>query len=167
MARVMLLNKNLPQKFWAEAMNTACHIGNRIFFQARTKKTSYEIQREKKPKVKYFRVFVRKCYILNNRENLGNFDAKSDEGIFLGYSTNSRAYKVYNKRTKMVMESINFVIDDTILEKNVDEDGKGLTLKKNEDDDNMSRSDDGKRESLERSLNLLQQEGRLDQLKDL
>ena len=43
MARVMLLNKNLPQKFWAEAMNTACHIGNRIFFQARTKKTSYEI----------------------------------------------------------------------------------------------------------------------------
>ena len=117
--------------------------------------------------MKYFRVFVRKCYILNNRENLGNFDAKSDEGIFLGYSTNSRAYKVYNKRTKMVMESINFVIDDTILEKNVDEDGKGLTLKKNEDDGNMSQSDDGKRESLERSLNLLQQEGRLDQLKDL
>ena len=43
MARVMLLNKNIPQKFWVEAVNTSCHIGNRIFFRAGTKKTSYEI----------------------------------------------------------------------------------------------------------------------------
>ena len=89
MARVMLLNKNIPKKFWAEAVNTLCHIGNRIFFRAGTKKTSYEIWREKKPKVKYFRIFGSKCYILNDMENLGKFDAKSDEGIFLGYSTNS------------------------------------------------------------------------------
>ena len=54
MARVMLLNKNIPQKSWAEAVNTSCHIGNRIYFQAGTKKTSYQIWREKKPKVKYF-----------------------------------------------------------------------------------------------------------------
>ena len=54
MARVMLLNKNIPQKFWAEAVNTSCHIRNRIYFQSGTKKTSYEIWREKKPKVKYF-----------------------------------------------------------------------------------------------------------------
>ena len=47
-----------------------------------------------------------------------------------------------NKRTKMVMESINVVINDIILEKDVDEDGKGSTLKKNEGDDNMSQSDD-------------------------
>ena len=79
MARVMLLNKDIPQKFWAEAVNTSCHIGNRIFFQVRTKKTSYEISKEKKPKVKYFRVFGSKCFILNDRENLGKFDAKSDE----------------------------------------------------------------------------------------
>ena len=89
MARVMLLNKNIPKKFWAEAVNTLCHIGNIIFFRAGTKKTSYEIWREKKPKVKYFRIFGSKCYILNDMENLGKFDAKSDEGIFLGYSTNS------------------------------------------------------------------------------
>ena len=87
--------------------------------------------------MKYFHVFGSKCYILNDRENLGKFDAKSDEGIFLGYSTNSRAYRVYNKRTKTVMESINIVIDDTISEKDVDEDGEGPTLKKNEGDDNM------------------------------
>ena len=79
----------------------------------------------------------------------GKFDAKSDEGIFLGYSRNNRAYRMYNKRNKMVMESINIVIDDTISEKDVDEDGKGSTLKKNEGDDNMSQSDDGERESPE------------------
>ena len=79
---MMLLNKDIPQKFWVKAVNTSCHIGNRIFFRAGTKKTSYEIWKEKKPKVKYFRVFGSKCYILNDRENLGKFDAKSDEGIF-------------------------------------------------------------------------------------
>ena len=71
-------------------MNTSCHIGNRIFFRAGTKKTSYEIWKEEKPKVKYFQVFGSKCFILNDRENLGKFGAKSDEGIFLGYSINSR-----------------------------------------------------------------------------
>ena len=79
MTRVMLLNKDIPQKFWAKALNTLCHIGNRIFFKVGTKKTSYEIWKEKKPKVKYFRVFGSKCFILNGRENLGKFDAKSKE----------------------------------------------------------------------------------------
>ena len=88
--------------------------------------------------MKYFRVFGSKCYILNDRENPGKFDAKSDKGIFLGYSTNSRAYRVYNKRTKTVMESINVVIDDTISEKDIDDDGDRPNLKKNEGDDNMS-----------------------------
>ena len=100
--------------------------------------------------MKYSWVFGSKCYILNDRENLENFDAKSDEGIFLGYSTNSRAYKVYNKRTKTVMESINVVTDDTILVKDVDKDGEGPSLKKNEGDDNMSQSDGGERESPEK-----------------
>ena len=54
MARVMLLNKQIPQKFWGEVVNTFCHIGNRIFFRAGTKKTTYEIWNGKKPKVKYF-----------------------------------------------------------------------------------------------------------------
>ena len=47
MARVMLLNKDIPQKFWREAMNISCHIGNRIFFRVGTKKTSYEIVRDR------------------------------------------------------------------------------------------------------------------------
>ncbi|XP_075657613.1 uncharacterized protein LOC142627619 [Castanea sativa] len=86
---------------------------------------------------------------LNDRENLGKFDAKSDEGIFLGYSTNSRTYRVYNKRTKTVTESINVVIDDAISEKDVDEDGEAPTLKKNKGDDILSQSDEGEKESPE------------------
>ena len=129
MAKVTLLNKQIPQNFWGEAMNTLCHIGNRIFFRAGTKKTAYEIWDGKKPRVKYFRVFGSKCYILNDRENLGKFDSKSDEGIFLGYSTTSRAYKVFNKRTKMVMESINLEIDDAITKVEVVDDEKGPSIK--------------------------------------
>ena len=110
-------------------MNTSCHIGNRIFFRVGTKKTAYEIWNGKKPRVKYFRVFGSKCYILNDRENLGKFDAKSDKGIFLGYSTTSRAYKVFNKRTKTVMESINVKIDDTLTKVEMIDDGEGPSTK--------------------------------------
>ena len=99
--------------------------------------------------MKYFRIFGSKCYILNDRENPGKFDAKSDEGIFLGYSTNSRAYRVYNKRTKTVMEPINMVIDNTIFEKGIDNDGEGQILKKNEDDDDMSQGENVEKESSE------------------
>lgn len=49
-------------------------------------------------------------------------DPKSDEGIFLGYSTNRRAYKVFNKGTKTIMESINVIIDDTPEDKEEEED---------------------------------------------
>ena len=110
-------------------MNTLCHIGNRIFFRTGTKKTAYEIWNGKKPKVKYFRVFGSKCYILNDWENLGKFDANSDEGIFLGYSTTNRAYRVFNKRTRMVMESINVEIDDAITKVEMVDDGERPSTK--------------------------------------
>jgi len=97
-------------------VNTSCHIINRVYLRPEINKTPYEIWRGKKPIVKYFRTFGSKCYILRDRENLRKFDPKSDEGIFLGYSTNSRAYKVFNKRTETVMESINVIIDDEEIE---------------------------------------------------
>ena len=125
----MPLNKQIPQKFLGEAVNTSCHIDNRIFFRVGIKKTTYEIWNGKKEEVKYFRVFRSRCYILNDRENLGKFDAKGDEGIFLGYSTISRAYKVFNKRTKTVMESISVEIDDAITKVKVVDDGEGPSTK--------------------------------------
>jgi hypothetical protein len=117
MAREMIHSKDLAQHFWGEAVNTACHIINRVYLRPETNKTPYEFWRGKKPTVKYFRTFGSKCYILHDRENLGKFDTKSDEGIFLGYATNSRAYRVFNKRTETVMESINVVIDDEEIQR--------------------------------------------------
>jgi hypothetical protein len=89
----------------------------RVYLRPETNKTPYVIWRGKKPTVKYFRTFGSKCYILRDMENLGKFDSKSDEGIFLGYSTNSRAYRVFNKRTETVMESINVVNEDEEVER--------------------------------------------------
>ena len=69
-------------------------------------KTPYEIWKGKKPNIPYFHPFGCKVFILNNRKyNLGKFDPKSDVGIFLGYSTNNKAYRVFNSRTKVVEES--------------------------------------------------------------
>jgi hypothetical protein len=112
MARVMIHSKNLAQYFWGEAVNTACHIINTVYLRPETNKTPYEIWRGKKLTMNYFKTFGSKCYTLRDRENLGKFDTKSDEGIFLGYSTNSRAYRVFNKRTETVMESINVIVVD-------------------------------------------------------
>ena len=83
-------------------------------------------------------MFGSKCFILNDRENLGKFDAKINEGIFLGYSVNSRAYIVFKKRTKTVMESINIVVDGAIPEIIVDEGGDVTNPKKNNEDGNSS-----------------------------
>lgn len=120
----MLHAKNIPYHFWAEAMNTACYIHNRVTFRAGTSSTLYELWKGKKHIVKYFHVLGSKCYILADREQRRKMDPKSDEGIFLGYSTNSRTYRVFNSRTKVMMESIKVVVNDSIIEKgtNVDED---------------------------------------------
>ena len=110
----MLHNNKLPKFFWGEAVNTACHTLNRVYFKLDSKKTPYELWKGKKPVVKYFKIFGSDCYILRDRKNLEKFDAKSDKGYFLGYSSTSRAYRVYNLRTKTVMESSNVVINDEV-----------------------------------------------------
>ena len=85
-----------------------------MYFKPDSKKTFYELWREKKHVVKYFRIFDSDYYILHDRENLENFDVKRNKGYFMGYSSTSRAYKVYNLRTKTVMESSNVVINDEL-----------------------------------------------------
>ncbi|XP_057802878.1 uncharacterized protein LOC131018175 [Salvia miltiorrhiza] len=112
MARVMLASKKLAQRFWAEAVSTACHINNRVNIKPGTFKTPYEILRGKKPNLKYFHVFGCVCYILNDREYLTKFDEKSDKCTFLGYSLNSQAYRVFNLRSQTIQESVNVVFDD-------------------------------------------------------
>ena len=109
MARIMLHEYNLPLYFWAEAVNTSCYILNRIFKRPILNKTPYELWNNRKPRILYLRVFRCKCFILNTKDNLGKFDSKADERIFLGYSTSSKAYRVFNKRTLVVEESMHVV----------------------------------------------------------
>lgn len=113
MVRVMLYAKNLSKRLWAEAVNTTCHIINRVYLRPGTSSTPYEILKGKKPNLKYFHVFGCVCYILNVKEHLSKFDARSDKGMFLGYALNSQAYRVYNLKTKTIQESMNVVFDDT------------------------------------------------------
>ncbi|KAL0541556.1 hypothetical protein IC582_021609 [Cucumis melo] len=112
MARVMIHAKNLPLCFWAESVNIACHIHNRVTIRSETTVTLYELWKDRKSNVKYFHVFGSTCYILADREYHKKWDAKSEQGIFLGYSQNSRAYRVFNNRSGCVMETINVVIND-------------------------------------------------------
>ena len=87
MARAMLYNKDMARNLWGEAVNTTYHMVNKIYFRPSTKKTPYELWKGRKPNVKYFRIFRSTCFILKDRENVEKFDSRSDEGIFLGYSS--------------------------------------------------------------------------------
>ena len=107
MSRTMLAENNLLGYFWAEAFSTACYIANKTLLRNTLNKTPYELIKGRKPNLAYFHTFGCQCYILiNGKSNIGKFDSRSDEGIFLGYSDRSKAYRVFNKRTLVVEESI-------------------------------------------------------------
>ncbi|KAM7466521.1 hypothetical protein LguiB_014083 [Lonicera macranthoides] len=120
MARVMLHSKHLSKQFWVEAVRTACHVINRVYVRPKTETTAYEIWFGKRPNLKYLRVFGSLCFVCRDREQLDKFDTRGDKAIFLGYSSNSRAYRVFNIRTKTIMESANVVVNDTTINENVE-----------------------------------------------
>jgi transposase InsO family protein len=97
MARSMLAEYNVSDSYWAEAINTACYSSNRLYCHKLLKKTPYELLIGRKPNISYFRVFGCKCYILRKGSRLSKFEKKCDEGFLLGYSSNSKAYRVFNK----------------------------------------------------------------------
>nr|GEZ95668.1 Gag-Pol polyprotein [Tanacetum cinerariifolium] len=105
-ARTMLSAAKIPLFFWAEAIATACFTQNRSLVIPRHEKTPYHIINDRKPSVKFFYIFGSICYIARDGENLDKIKKKGDECIFVGYSTQSRAYRVFNKRTRVIMESI-------------------------------------------------------------
>ncbi|GJT07452.1 retrovirus-related pol polyprotein from transposon TNT 1-94 [Tanacetum coccineum] len=115
MSRTMLNEQSLPQKFWCNAVDTSTYILNRILIRVILGKTPYEILRGWKPTLDYFRVFRSKCFILNTKDYLTKFDPKSYEGVFLGYSQNSKAYIILNKHTRKIEESLNVTFDETPL----------------------------------------------------
>ncbi|KAK8944151.1 hypothetical protein KSP39_PZI008078 [Platanthera zijinensis] len=115
-SRTLLSDTSLPEYFWAEAVNTACHVINMASITKSHRKTPYEIVKGRKPNLSYFRIFGCKCYILNNGKSyLTKFAAKSQDGIFVGYNTNSNAYRVFNLTTQVVEESVRVVFDEIRL----------------------------------------------------
>ncbi|GJX26727.1 retrovirus-related pol polyprotein from transposon TNT 1-94 [Tanacetum coccineum] len=100
MSKAMLNEQSLAQKFWCNVVDTSTYIFNRILIRAILGKISYELLRGRKPTLDYFRVFGSKCFILNTKDYLTKFDPKSYEGVFLGYSQNSKAYIILNKHTR-------------------------------------------------------------------
>jgi hypothetical protein len=113
MARTMLDEYKTPDRFWVEATNTACYSINRLYLHRILKKTSYELLTDKKPNVSYFRVFGSKCFILVKRGRKSKFAPKAVEGFLLGYDSNTRAYRVFNKSTRLVEVSCDIVFDET------------------------------------------------------
>ena len=111
----MLAASGLDHSFWAEAVSNACYTLNRVIFRPGTTKTPYEIWRGKKPNIAHLKVFGSPCFIYRDREYLTKFDAICDKGVFLGYALNSRAYRVYNKRSCKIMESVNVAINDALV----------------------------------------------------
>nr|GEW82989.1 hypothetical protein [Tanacetum cinerariifolium] len=96
----------LPATFWAEAVNTACYVLNRVLVTKPQNKTPYELLTGKQPILSYLRPFGFHVTILNTIDQLGKFDGKSDSGVLVGYSLNSKAFRVYNLETKRVEENL-------------------------------------------------------------
>ncbi|KAJ9545145.1 hypothetical protein OSB04_024852 [Centaurea solstitialis] len=113
-ARSMLSEANLATQFCVEAVNTACYTQNRSLIVKRFRRTPYELFRNRKPSIEHLHIFGCVCYILNNKDNLGKFDSKSDDGIFLGYSSISKTYRVFNKRRQTIEETIHVRFDESV-----------------------------------------------------
>jgi hypothetical protein len=113
MVRMMLGEYKMPERFWSEVVNTACHAINRLYLHRLLKKTSYELLTGNKPNISYFRVFGSKCYILVKKGRNSKFAPKAVEGFLLGYDSNTKAYRVFNKSLDLVEVSSDVVFDET------------------------------------------------------
>ncbi|GJX53356.1 putative ribonuclease H-like domain-containing protein [Tanacetum coccineum] len=105
-ARTMLADSKLPITFWAKAVSTACYVQNRVLVVKPQNKTPYELFRGFKPALSFMKPFGCHVTILNTLDSLGKFDGKSDEGFFVVYSLSSKAFRVYNARTRRVEENL-------------------------------------------------------------
>nr|GEZ35361.1 retrovirus-related Pol polyprotein from transposon TNT 1-94 [Tanacetum cinerariifolium] len=111
-ARTMLSAAKVPLLFWAEEIATTCFTQHRSLIIPRHEKTPYHIINNRKPSVKFFHIFGSLCYIVRDGENLDKMKEKGNACIFVGYSTQSRTYSVFNKRTRVIFETIHVNFDE-------------------------------------------------------
>nr|GEU69657.1 putative reverse transcriptase domain-containing protein [Tanacetum cinerariifolium] len=117
-ARTMLADAKLPVTFWAEAVNTACYVQNIVLVNKSQNKTPYELFNSRTHAIGFLRPFGYHVMILNTLDHLGKFDAKGNECYFIGYSMSSKAFRVFNKRTKKVEENLHVdFLENKLIEK--------------------------------------------------
>nr|GFD45000.1 retrovirus-related Pol polyprotein from transposon TNT 1-94 [Tanacetum cinerariifolium] len=100
-ARTMLIYVQALLFLWAEAVETACFTQNRSIIRLRHEKTLYELMHGKQPDLSFFHVFGALCYPTNDSENVGKLQPKADIGIFIGYALTKKAFRIYNRRTRL------------------------------------------------------------------
>ncbi|GJU12400.1 retrovirus-related pol polyprotein from transposon TNT 1-94 [Tanacetum coccineum] len=127
-ARTMLSASKLPLFFWAEAIATTCYTQNRSIIIPTYEKMAYHIINDIKPLIKHLHIFGCTCYLTRDGENLDKMKEKADSCILVGYSTQSKGYRVYNKRTRSIVESIHLRFDEIkeMSETSVANDTSGL-----------------------------------------
>lgn len=111
-ARTMLIFSKAPMFLWAEAIATACYTQNRSLIHPLHCKTPYELVHVRKPDLSFLQVFGALCYPTNDSEDLGKLEAKADIGFFVGYAPERKGYRIYNKRTRDIMETIHVTFDE-------------------------------------------------------
>ncbi|KAJ9535709.1 LOW QUALITY PROTEIN: hypothetical protein OSB04_un001135 [Centaurea solstitialis] len=114
-AHTMLTFSKLPLHFWAEAVASVCFTQNRSLITKRFMKTPYELVYNRPPSIKFFRVFGCECYVKNDKDNLDKFSPKGDE-VFSWICQGLSVYRVYNKKTRCVVESTNVDFEEGIEE---------------------------------------------------
>ncbi|GJW92826.1 retrovirus-related pol polyprotein from transposon TNT 1-94 [Tanacetum coccineum] len=127
-AQTMLSASKLVLFFWAEAIATACYTQNRSIIISTHGKMTYHIINDIKPSIKHLNIFGCTCYLTRDGENLDKMKEKGDPCILVGYSTQSKGYRVYNKRTRLIVESIHLRFDEIkeITETSIANDTSGL-----------------------------------------
>lgn len=97
---------------WAEAIATACYTQNRSLIHTHHNKIPYELVHHKNPDLSFLRAFGDLCYPTNVSEGLGKLKAKADIGVFVGYTPDRKGCRIYNKRTRKIMETIHVTFDE-------------------------------------------------------
>ncbi|GJX34214.1 retrovirus-related pol polyprotein from transposon TNT 1-94 [Tanacetum coccineum] len=110
--RTLLIFSRVPLFLWAEAIATACYTQNRSIIHRHFNKTPYELINGRKPDISFLHVFGALCYLKNDHEDIGKLGAKGNISFFIGYSASSCAYRVYNRRTKKIIEKMNVTFDE-------------------------------------------------------
>ncbi|GKB70439.1 integrase, catalytic region, zinc finger, CCHC-type containing protein, partial [Tanacetum coccineum] len=110
--RTMLIFSKALMFLWAKAVATACYTQNRSLIHTRHNKTPYELVHDRKPDIKFLRVFGSLCYPTNDNIDLGKLKVATDIGILVGFSPNRKGYRIYNKRTRRIMETIHVTFDE-------------------------------------------------------